>query len=181
MQRLWGWWRLTWPPPPKCRCCPWRRAGGCLVSPLANCQKIQTTGRKTGIVQPTMATKWMRFMLGLFARMSIIFCSEDSFTPAAFPAYPPWNWSSAPITALAEQIYRIEEIPGNEHHVEDFLERLVGHQLWKTLGSLRSFRPCNFTLCRDYHRVNAGFDVAHVGLKLLLQEHALNSQLVAEN
>lgn len=35
------------------------------------------------------ATKWIKFMPGLFARMSVSFCSDDSLTPTALPAYPP--------------------------------------------------------------------------------------------
>lgn len=40
-------------------------------------------------IMHTNATKWIKFILGLFARISVIFCKDDSFTPAAFPAYPP--------------------------------------------------------------------------------------------
>lgn len=34
----------------------------------------------------TSATKCIKFIFGLFALMSVIFCKEVSLTPAAFPA-----------------------------------------------------------------------------------------------
>ena len=58
--------------------------------------------------------------------------------------------------------YRIEKVSSNQDHVQHFLKRFVGHQIF----------------ARQNHGVDARFQVAHIGSEFLLQQHALYTQFV---
>lgn len=58
--------------------------------------------------------------------------------------------------------YRVEEVSGDQNHVQHLLQRLVRHEV----------------LAGEYHRVDAWLQVAHIRGEFFLQQHALNAQLI---
>lgn len=76
--------------------------------------------------------------------------------------YIRFRWSEFIRLSARKYTYRVEEVSGDQNHVQHLLQRLVRHEI----------------LAGEYHRVDAWLQVAHIRGEFFLQQHALNAQLI---